>query len=338
MRHTLYFSNILLSQFMSARQHTHTKLFSAGYKVLLAASLLLFSTTLATASSAIATKYLNGPGNSTIVQIEMTIGACDADTMTINLPKVTDNCDTNVDILWSRSDEAEELNAPLLYDTTTVVQFTATDNAGNQTGKELIINVKPQITCAINEPDSPPPSLSSGNTLSAVTEACIISYDWYVEGDGWEIVEGNGSPTILYTSGSTEGLFTLVVTDEYNCQSECAMSVIPTTNRNIYEASGYSDVTVTQEEVSTTGLLSVAAFPNPFKKATNIKFTVEYDTDVTVEVYSTVGRLLEVIYDNFVKTGETVTTVFKRKHYEKQVYLYKVTTDKETVIGKLIPE
>ena len=521
--------------------------FSAGYKLALVMAIMISVSSWVVANNPLVTKYLNGPGNGITVQVEMTIGACDADTMAIRLPKVTDNCDNHVDLIWNRSDEAEELNAPLLYGATTTVHFTATDNAGNQTAKELVITVKPRPVCKIETPQVPPPVFSSGHTLLAAADVCIVDYHWQVEGDGWYITDGNGTPTITYTSGSGVGLFTLTVTDENNCQSACDYTISPLVNRvacactqgfygnegglycdgrtttklltdllsegDLVLGDGENAITLTSadvpcilqwfpaggsattlrgvslpngdcanldesikrfkkgnlkneflgqiltlalnlrlddalgeirideanlatfaitgcsepadkqeiipdseryfifpqvvvgltiaelfelantaiaghttisasieeineaidvvnnafdacrqfsfisehqldenygtpddrkatsiEEVSSDGAFYVTASPNPFKKSTTIEFTVEYDTEVTVEVFNTIGQLVDVIFDANAKSGSTVKTLFVRKFTEKQVYFYKVTTNKETAVGKLISE
>lgn len=87
------------------------------------------------------------------------------------------------------------------------------------------------ISCYIQPPAEQPLCGSIGNQLHAIVNGLKppYFYHWDLDapGCGWEITEGQGTPTITYTTGcvNTRGDFTLTVMDLHGCASTCTINI-----------------------------------------------------------------------------------------------------------------
>jgi len=72
------------------------------------------------------------------------------------------------------------------------------------------LTIDPPPACTINAPASIPTCSSTGNILTADAPGGY-TYTWSVTGTGWQITNGNGTPSVTYTAGGsgTTGTFTL---------------------------------------------------------------------------------------------------------------------------------
>ncbi|RLD41710.1 MAG: hypothetical protein DRI86_12920, partial [Bacteroidetes bacterium] len=81
----------------------------------------------------------------------------------------------------------------------------------------------------------------------------------------------------------------------------------------------------------------VKVFPNPYKGQTNIAYTLNNRTNVKIEVYSSLGKLVSVIVDDNQKAG-----LYKYKFsarnlgYSQGVYYLKMTLDNEVITKRII--
>ena len=81
---------------------------------------------------------------------------------------------------------------------------------------------------------------------------------------------------------------------------------------------------------------SFRAFPVPFDKEVNIAYVMDYDTDVTLEVYDIKGTLIQRIKNvNYVKGVESISTIDMSKT-DNQFYFVRITTNRGTVIKKIV--
>lgn len=64
-------------------------------------------------------------------------------------------------------------------------------------------------------------------------------------------------------------------------------------------------------------------YPNPFNPTTKIRFTVPYGSQVRVEVYNTLGQLVELLDDNY-RTAGTYEVNFDAGSLPSGIYLYKI--------------
>lgn len=65
-------------------------------------------------------------------------------------------------------------------------------------------------------------------------------------------------------------------------------------------------------------------YPNPFNPATNIRFNLPVDGQVTLKVYSVTGQLVETIVNEYKMAGE-YTVTFDAGHLSSGVYIYRIT-------------
>ncbi|MEQ3796455.1 T9SS type A sorting domain-containing protein, partial [Flavobacteriaceae bacterium MJ-SS4] len=78
------------------------------------------------------------------------------------------------------------------------------------------------------------------------------------------------------------------------------------------------------------------AYPVPFENEVNIKYMFEYDTDVKIQVFDIKGALVrESVNENYVK-GKVFTSKIDLSRTDNQMYFVRLTTDKGTVVKKII--
>ncbi len=78
------------------------------------------------------------------------------------------------------------------------------------------------------------------------------------------------------------------------------------------------------------------AYPVPFDNEVNIKYSFDYETDVTVEVYDIKGSLLRTsINKNYVKGTQDKTTL-DLSRTANQLFFVKLTTSNGTVVKKIV--
>lgn len=75
-------------------------------------------------------------------------------------------------------------------------------------------------------------------------------------------------------------------------------------------------------------------YPNPFRQATTIRFTLEEQTLVKLEIYDTIGRRIRTLYDQKLDAGLYVKTL-DSSNLASGVYIYQLTTDQQTVAKKM---
>ena len=78
-----------------------------------------------------------------------------------------------------------------------------------------------------------------------------------------------------------------------------------------------------------------AAFPNPFNPSTQIQYALPEATQVTLEVFNSVGqKVMELV--NGQKTAGLHTATFDASGLSSGVYLYKITTPSFTETKKML--
>ena len=88
--------------------------------------------------------------------------------------------------------------------------------------------------------------------------------------------------------------------------------------------------TVEEGAVFTT----VNAYPNPFSGSTTISFTLSEQANVILEVYNTAGARVATLYNDVASEGYT-SVVFDAQDLPVGVYMYRLTTNGDTNVGKL---
>lgn len=75
-------------------------------------------------------------------------------------------------------------------------------------------------------------------------------------------------------------------------------------------------------------------YPNPFNPSTTISFTIINPQDVSIEVYDLTGKLIDVVFKGFLRTGEHQVT-FVADNLPSGIYLYKLNTANGVEVRKM---
>jgi hypothetical protein len=117
-----------------------------------------------------------------------------------------------------------------------------------------------------------------------------------------------------------------VATDDCNNDAECeqCIRVVCSSSRGVAEVT--NDV---------TGLVSYAAYPNPFNSNVTIEFTSQVDAHSKVEVFTANGSRVATLWDGATEAGVQYKSQFDAKNLENGVYLYRITNGSNVINGKL---
>ena len=77
-------------------------------------------------------------------------------------------------------------------------------------------------------------------------------------------------------------------------------------------------------------------YPNPFRDHVNFRFVPEMDSQVKLEVFDALGRLLETVFEGNVSAGVTYEYKFSNIQQVDGMLIYRLTTDGEVQMGKLM--
>jgi hypothetical protein len=150
------------------------------------------------------------------------ITVCEGTTVTFPPATATDNCDETPSVVQTMGLPSGSI-FPVGQST---IEFTATDDCGNDASCSFSVTVNPNPVCTLSEPNPLPLCGSTGNILSAAPG--FANYEWSVDSanPGWTIDSGQGTDQITYTAPAavSEATFTLVVTDDNDCQGTCSVT------------------------------------------------------------------------------------------------------------------
>jgi hypothetical protein len=80
------------------------------------------------------------------------------------------------------------------------------------------------------------------------------------------------------------------------------------------------------------------AYPNPFTNEVNVKYSYDYNTKVTVEVFDIKGTLVRSSVDNNYVKGSVGRTTIDLSKADNQMYFVRLTTDKGTQVKKIVSD
>ncbi|MFA8342255.1 MAG: T9SS type A sorting domain-containing protein [Rhodothermaceae bacterium] len=78
-------------------------------------------------------------------------------------------------------------------------------------------------------------------------------------------------------------------------------------------------------------------YPNPFNPSTKIKFGLQKEGDVKIEVFNILGQKVAVLMDEYLSAG-AYTVDFKAQNLSSGVYIYRIKADQFVEIRKMILE
>jgi hypothetical protein len=164
-----------------------------------------------------------------------------------------------------------------------------------------------------------------------------LSYSWELDSNSsWEIISDVNEPMIYFRPGVRPATFTVQISDENGCQTECSIVVTSTCTRgrSVTIAPSFSgDSNGGSRSVENFEPLDVQLYPNPVKDQLSIKFDSEMTSKVVIEVFDLVGT---VVYSNTYSASETNNLSIDFSKFESQVYYVKITTDDGIVIKQVV--
>ncbi|MBT5528281.1 MAG: T9SS type A sorting domain-containing protein, partial [Cytophagia bacterium] len=88
--------------------------------------------------------------------------------------------------------------------------------------------------------------------------------------------------------------------------------------------------------IADEGVMSLKAYPNPFKGMANIEFSVPESGKATVEVYNIVGKRVATLFEGEVEKGNSYTEVFHAGELSTGIYLIRLSTATESLVERII--
>ncbi|MEZ4792956.1 MAG: T9SS type A sorting domain-containing protein [Gelidibacter sp.] len=165
-----------------------------------------------------------------------------------------------------------------------------------------------------------------------------LSYSWELNAlrASWAIVSEANEPIIHFKPGVGPATFTVTVTDENGCQTECSIDVTSTCRRGngvSFAPSFAAGSRNNQNDEDYYEFFDAQIYPNPIKDKLNIKFDEELTSDVTIEIFDLVGY---VVFKNIYNPSESNNLAIDFSKFKSQVYYVKITTDQGIVIKQVV--
>ena len=181
--------------------------------------------------------------------------------------------------------------------------------------------------------------------------------DWTIHGDEWGsdphtiegeiIIESEGEPITWLSLSETEG--------ELNSGESVQIEVI--FNTNTIEVGNYSCFIVIEDDRNETLIpvsllyedtnspediiqpkLEMNAYPNPFNPTTNIRFSVQQQQFVELNIYNVKGKRVKNLFRGLVDDSEKIVSWNgmdnKRKPVSSGIYFYQLETEKNGILSK----
>jgi hypothetical protein len=89
-------------------------------------------------------------------------------------------------------------------------------------------------------------------------------------------------------------------------------------------------------EGQTLDALEAKVFPNPFRDKTYFEITSEETTNLRIEIFSISGAKVETVYDDMIERNTFYRFEFDGANSPEVMFIYRITTDKETVTGRIL--
>ena len=77
-------------------------------------------------------------------------------------------------------------------------------------------------------------------------------------------------------------------------------------------------------------------YPNPFNPSTEIKFSVEATDHTTLEVFNSIGQLVETLFEGVAESGQSHKVTFNASRLSSGMYFYRLSNGKTSELKKMI--
>ena len=98
---------------------------------------------------------------------------------------------------------------------------------------------------------------------------------------------------------------------------------------------GFNMSTNIESNIFQSGLSMKQNYPNPFKKATMINYSLGKQANISIKVYDLMGKLETVLIDETVPSG-THQVILNRNSMTPGIYFYRLTSGKSQITKKLM--
>lgn len=96
----------------------------------------------------------------------------------------------------------------------------------------------------------------------------------------------------------------------------------------------FGEVTSISDVFASNAILS-GSYPNPFKSSTQIHFTLPFDGEVQLDMYTIDGKRVENLYSNHLTSGKHSIN-WDATNHSTGIYLYKIQYNGSSYVGKII--
>ena len=167
-----------------------------------------------------------------------------------------------------------------------------------------------------------------------------VSYSWQLSAaiTGWAIMTDPDESVIYFKPGPGSATFTVTITDENGCESECSITFASGCKKPTRRVKANPNLSfLTNNSVfaglRTTEMYEVQLYPNPIKDKLSVKFDEEMTSEVRVEIFDLIGtNVLNKVYDK----SEANAIMIDFSNFKSQLYHLKITTDKGVIIKKVV--
>jgi hypothetical protein len=217
-------------------------------------------------------------------------------------------------------------------------QFTASIGICNTPGDDVTVNPQPST------PASPSlkitqPSLCGSSTGSIEVCNPITGYIYKLNGANPGITAVLNTPVIFsnLAAGSNPSV---TATSPANCTSQPANCGSATASCAAPATKLISPATKMTDEINPVEAKTINsgfdAYPVPFKDQLTIKYKFDYVSDVKIEVFNSRGISVLAKTDSGSYLNKEITLDLHANKGKEQVYIVKVTTNRETITKKVI--
>ncbi len=79
----------------------------------------------------------------------------------------------------------------------------------------------------------------------------------------------------------------------------------------------------------------LSCFPNPFNIATKIQYSLSEPSDITIEIYDLLGRIVKTLVDEEKQAGQH-QAIWKAKHFSSGIYFYRIQAGDHSETKKMV--
>jgi hypothetical protein len=172
-------------------------------------------------------------------------------------------------------------------------------------------------------------SLTISNAIPGATYVLSVKYDpKSIQGNAYS---GNSAPTITYNFSTSIDNLNDGIANNYTLVSGSQTSIDLVSGCTVTDPVLVTTTTTTARMAS-----SFDVYPVPFKEELNVKYNLEKESEVTIEIFDIRGVLLQTMNDTRGYNEKEVKLNLNFARNSGQVYFVKVTTNQGSEVKKVV--